>query len=696
MSLGFVANLSLKTKIVASTILICTLGLAIVVTILTNDAAGTLRRNAVALAEEIARTQAQEIRNDMDAAFMTGRALRDLTASLQKTGASSPRESFDGTLEQLLRQNPTWLGVWAAFEPNGFDGRDADFAGIAGYSPEGRFVPYWNRGSGKEMRELAISGTETAEQMAFYTTPQRTGREMVSNPVAWEVGGRSVLLTSIVVPLVRDGRFIGVAGVDLALDMIQRRVGALRPLESGHAGLIAAGGTWVSNPDEATIGKPVSGDFYTRGLAANGRGESFAELRPVGLTGEPSYSVLLPVRFGAAPEVWSIEVALPVSMLHRDTDGMIKLSLLVASGAILLAFVISWLVGHRIASAVSDMTRFMTGLARGDLATPVPGLDRRDEIGRMANAVETFREHAIERARLESEQVRLKEQAEFDRKAGLDKVALRFQAEVASELDASGVTAGEMGLAARGMAGGADDNATLSRDAAGTADQVSANVQTVAAAVEELAASIREISERAQESARAGEAAVERARRTVDMVSGLVDSARKVGDVITLISEIASQTNLLALNATIEAARAGEAGKGFAVVAQEVKNLASQTAKATGEISAQISSIQSATGTAAGEITGIAQVIDQISQISGSIAAAVEQQNAATGEISRAVGEAAQGTSTLRQTVQEVAGSAQRNGEAAGSVLRSLDTLENRFTALQGKVGHFLTTLKSA
>jgi methyl-accepting chemotaxis protein len=279
MSLGFVANLSLKTKIVASTILICTLGLAIVVTILTNDAAGTLRRNAVALAEEIARTQAQEIRNDMDAAFMTGRALRDLTASLQKTGASSPRESFDGTLEQLLRQNPTWLGVWAAFEPNGFDGRDADFAGIAGYSPEGRFVPYWNRGSGKEMRELAISGTETAEQMAFYTTPQRTGREMVSNPVAWEVGGRSVLLTIIVVPLVRDGRFIGVAGVDLALDMIQRRVGALRPLESGHAGLIAAGGTWVSNPDEATIGKPVSGDFYTRGLAANGRGESFAELR---------------------------------------------------------------------------------------------------------------------------------------------------------------------------------------------------------------------------------------------------------------------------------------------------------------------------------------------------------------------------------------------------------------------------------
>ena len=696
MSLGIIANLSLKTKIVASTILICTLGFAIVVTILTNDTAGTLRKNAVTLAEEIARTQAQEIRNDMDAAFMTARALRDLTASLQATGATGGRDSFDGTLEQLLRQNPTWLGVWAAFEPNGFDGRDADFAGIAGHSPEGRFVPYWNCGSGKELRELTISGTETAEQMAFYTTPQRTSREMVSNPTVWEVGGRQVMLTSIVVPLMRDGRFIGVAGVDLDLNMIQRRVGALKPMASGHAALIGANGTWVSNPDEAMIGKPASDDFYVRGLAANSRGESFSEFRAAGLNGEPSYSVLLPVRFGAAPEVWSIEVALPTSMLNRDTDGMIKLSLLVASVAILLAFVVSWLVGHRIARAVSDMTRFMTGVACGDLATPVPGLDRRDEIGRMANAVETFREHAIERLRLETEQVRLKEQAESDRKAGLDKVAHHFQAEVASELDASGATAEEMGLAARGMAGGADDNATLSRDAAGTADQVSTNVQTVATAVEELAASIREISGRAQEFARAGEAAVERARRTVGMVSGLVDSAQKVGDVITLISEIASQTNLLALNATIEAARAGEAGKGFAVVAQEVKNLASQTAKATGEISAQISSIQSATGTAAGEITGIAQVIDQISQISGSIAAAVEQQNAATGEISRAVGEAAQGTATLQRTVQEVAGSAQRNGEAAGSVLRSLDTLENRFAALQAKVGHFLTNLKSA
>ena len=129
---------------------------------------------------------------------------------------------------------------------------------MPGHSPDGRFVPYWNRGSGKELRELTISGTETAEQMVYYTTPQRTGREMVSNPLAWEVGGRSVLLTSVVVPLTRDGRFIGIVGVDLALDMIQRRVGALKPLVAGRAALIAANGTWVSNPDETIVGKPAA------------------------------------------------------------------------------------------------------------------------------------------------------------------------------------------------------------------------------------------------------------------------------------------------------------------------------------------------------------------------------------------------------------------------------------------------------
>lgn len=148
-------------------------------------------------------------------------------------------------------------------------------------------------------------------------------------------------------------------------------------------------------------------------------------------------------RFGDAPEIWSVEVGLPGSVLNRDTDAMIDLGLLVASATIALAFAVSWLVGHRLAQAVADMTRFMTKLARGDLETPVPGLDRGDEIGRMAAAVGTFRENAIERVRLEAEQVRLKDQAERDRKAGLDRLADHFQAQVAGELDMAGATAGQ-------------------------------------------------------------------------------------------------------------------------------------------------------------------------------------------------------------------------------------------------------------
>ena len=248
----------------------------------------------------------------------------------------------------------------------------------------------------------------------------------------------------------------------------------------------------------------------------------------------------------------------------------------------------------------------------------------------------------------------------------------------------------EMQNTAQGLSATAEQTSQKSSAVAAAAEQASANVQTVASAAEELSSSIEEVGRQVTESSNIAQGAAREAEHTNKSVEELAEAAEKIGQVVELISDIAAQTNLLALNATIEAARAGDAGKGFAVVANEVKSLASQTAKATGDISAQISAIQSATGNAVTAIKGISNTINQVNEISGAIAAAVEEQGAATQEIARNVQEAATGTQEVTANISEVQKAATETGESSGQVLEAAGELSKQAEALQTEIENFM------
>jgi methyl-accepting chemotaxis protein len=273
--------------------------------------------------------------------------------------------------------------------------------------------------------------------------------------------------------------------------------------------------------------------------------------------------------------------------------------------------------------------------------------------------------------------------------------AANFESHVKTVADLVLNASTEVQAMAQSMSQTADSTVGEAESVSSASELAATNVNAVAAAAEELASSVSEISRQTARSSTIAAQAADQARNTNDQVQGLSAAAQRIGDVVKLITDIANQTNLLALNATIEAARAGEAGKGFAVVASEVKHLATQTAKATDEISQQISTIQSETNVAVDAIQAIAKTIEEINQITTAVAAAVEQQGAATQEIGRNVESAASGTSEVARSIGNVRQSADQTGSAALRMLSAAEDLTRQSQGLQTEVDNFLQELRA-
>jgi methyl-accepting chemotaxis protein len=318
-----------------------------------------------------------------------------------------------------------------------------------------------------------------------------------------------------------------------------------------------------------------------------------------------------------------------------------------------------------VSTPVLAMARAMQHLAQGDESVAIAGSDRKDEIGRMAAALEVFRSHAIEKRRLAEAQEAERRHADAEKRAALLGMAEKIETETATALDRIGARTAAMAATAEEMHASSARTGGTARHAADAAQQVLTNAQTVASSTDQLSGSIHEIAAQVSHSTAVVARAVEAATETRRTMEALNEQVGRIGAVADMISEIAARTNLLALNATIEAARAGDAGKGFAVVAGEVKALATQTTGSTQEIARHLKEVRTATQASAAAVGRIEQTIGEVNAIAGSIAAAVEEQGAATSEIARNVAETASAANEMTRQIGEVSSEAERaDGQA--------------------------------
>ena len=624
-------KMSLRARLLLLVTLIVLVGYAVTLTVLSRQAGNLQQKTALQYTTQLASSEGAKVALRLERALDSARTLAQGLGSLQSAGRAD-RASADALLQGVLVGNPGFLGVWTGWEPNAFDGKDSEFANRPGHDASGRYVPYWNRGSASVSVEPLVDYDKPGVG-DFYQLAKASGQETVMEPFTYPVAGKAVLMTSLVVPIQIDGRFVGVVGVDLTLASLQQTVEKIRVYDTGYASLLSNRGIYVGDRDAENVGKALSqseGLELARQAIAQGNTlqSQFSSQR---LQTEVT-RVYVPLHLGMTTTPWSFALTVPNDTIQSEVQqqrlvalGLGILSILLVSLG--LAFALDRLVLRPIGGEPEDAARITERVAHGDLSQPI-ALRAHDSTSLMAQL------------------------------QGMQNSLASVVANVRQGAE-SVATAGAQ------ISQGNHDLSGRTESQASALEQTAASMEQLSSTVTQNADNARHANELARSASRVAVQGGEAVARVIDTMQDINDSSRKIADIIGVIDGIAFQTNILALNAAVEAARAGEQGRGFAVVASEVRSLAGRSADAAKEIKTLIGAsvgrveVGATQVTQAGQtMTEVVQAIQRVTDIMGEISAASAEQSAGVGQIGEAITQMDQVTQQNAALVEEMAAAA--------------------------------------
>jgi len=625
-------DLSLRIKLFGTISISIALAIILVVAIIQIKAKKLATDDAEQIAMNIAQKWGMEASSYFERPLSEAICLgKIIEGGLNSDTKRLSREQANAMLKNHILQSPDFLGTSLCFEPNAFDGLDSLYKNTVGHDQTGRFIPYWTKGDGQGLLEALVQ-YEVEGAGDWYLIPKRTGKEVILEPYEYTIGGKPTMITSLMVPMKVNGKFVGTSGVDLSVNDIIDKYNNISLFDSGFVTLFTQSGLVLASKEKENINKKISdiSDNQSYIDAVNNSQNIITEITSK-IDGREYIVAGTPIKIGNTDTKWYIATYIPKSEIYAQLSSLTLLIIGLGFIVVLIVMALVWFISSSISEPLLEGVNFAQSVATGNLTATIE-IDQKDEIGQLAQAL-------------------------GDMVFGLKKMVTNIRS--GSDL-----------LAAASL----QISSSTQQLSQGSTEQAS-SVEEVSATMEEMVSNIAQNTMNAQEAEKISLIAQKGIKEVSDFSAKSVEASKIISGKIQIINDIAFQTNILALNAAVEAARAGAQGKGFAVVAAEVRKLAERSKVAADEIVALAkNSLKYAEG-AGNLLNKTLPEIEKSTKLIQEIAnASLEQNN---------------GANQVNNAVQQLNDITQQNASTAEELASSTEELSNQAESLKELVAYF-------